>query len=143
MFLAPAGEAGIRMLRQNQFKDVASQLLKLRCICINYHALGCWSGAGGRESPHILDLDDTRATATVWRQTGVVTQSGNVNACLSGHFQYRGSFSCLDLLPVNGQVEGTGLLLNNHAGFLSILARVHDYSPQDDVPTWRFSLLGW
>jgi hypothetical protein len=72
-FLTPAGKAGIWMLCQNQFEDIVSQLLKLRCIGIDHHAFGYWRSAGGRKSPYILNLNNAHATATVWSQTGMVT----------------------------------------------------------------------
>jgi len=78
-----AGDALPGMLRQNEFKDVSSKLLELWGVGSYYHAFGYRCGARGGKTWQIFNLYDAQATSSVWAETGMITQSWNVDAFLS------------------------------------------------------------
>ena len=60
---APTDKAGMRMLGENELENAPAELLELRCVGLDYHAIAGWCRAGGWQSAHFLNLNNAEPTA--------------------------------------------------------------------------------
>jgi hypothetical protein len=69
---AVAYKALAGMVGHEKLKGGATNIIDCLCLGVDYHPVASRVGAGGLESTHLFNFNDTEATTPVWFQVRVV-----------------------------------------------------------------------
>ena len=114
---AVAGQAAVRVLREQQLHDALAQAANLLPQRAHHHALGDGEGAGGGGAPAALHLNAAHAARAVGLHARPVAEVGDVHVVVDGRLEDGLPRLGLYLNAVYGELDGL-----RHCASLSVSA---------------------